>query len=818
MYLLEQKAKAPALPPSETLVCYHCHDKCPDDKIVSADKHFCCEGCKMVYEILNTHDLCNYYNLDEQAGVSLRHKNSIPAFTYLDNAEIEAQLLEFKSATAAKITFYLPQMHCISCVWLLEHLNKLDKGITAARVNFLKKQVTVQYNPNETSLRSIAVLLSSIGYEPDIKLSNLTDSATTKQRRKLGAQIAVAGFAFGNIMLFSFPEYVGMDAQAYDNYARIFGYGSVLLSLPVLFYSAKDYFISAWQGIKAQRLNIDIPLCLAFLALFLRSIWEIFTHTGAGYLDSFAGLTFLLLTGKWFQQTTWSRLSFERDYKSYFPIAAAVKKEGLEVAVPVHRLQANDIIIVRSQEIIPADGILTIGTADIDYSFVSGESEPVRVLPGEKIYAGGKQLGAAIEVTLVKSMEQSHLTRLWNNDVFQDKKGQNLSALADQAGLFFSWLVLAVGALAALYWWGYKGDMHTAINAFTAVMIVVCPCTIALSIPFTLGNIIRIMGKRGFYLKNVEKVEALANFDAVVFDKTGTITQVHRHEIDFVGAVLSPEQKVRVKSLANQSAHPLSRQLCGQLSDVSTASVTDFEEFTGLGISGVVEGKKMWIGSADFVQADADSSGHVYVREGAQILGYYEVRSIARTGLDRVFDYFRGLTRHRRPVPVFLVSGDRDKDAAMMRPYFGSDDTMLFRQGPQDKLNFVKNLQQKGRKVLMFGDGLNDAGALKQSDMGIVISEQSNNFTPACDAILDADKFDLLPRFIQLSKAGVRIVKQSYGVALLYNAIGISYAVSGTLSPLIAAILMPASSISMVLFGMGMGNWAARRYFRKGGE
>jgi P-type Cu+ transporter len=785
--------------------CAHCNDVCHDTSLrLDAEHCFCCTGCKTVYEILQTNNLCSFYEMDEQAGQSLKQQRSAQSYAYLDDPELQQKLLEFNNGKLAQVTLYLPQMHCVSCIWLLEQLSKLDSGVNHAQVNFLKKTITVQYNSQGTSLRRVAALLTSLGYAPEINLGDAENGQPKAISRRLAGQIAVAGFAFGNIMLFSFPEYVGMDAETYRWFANVFGYLSLILSLPVLLFSVRDYFLSAWQGLKHRILNIDIPLCLALGSLFGRSVWEILTHSGAGYLDSFAGLTFLLLVGKWFQQRTWNRLSFERDYKSYFPIAAALKKpDGEEQYVPVARLVPGDIITVRSQEIVPADGILLKGEASVDYSFVTGESDPVRVQAGEAIFAGGRQLGPAIEVSLTRRVAQSQLTRLWNNTTFARTSGsEGVSALADQAGRFFSWLILTVGSGAMLYWWLWQGDPRMAINAFTAVMIVACPCTIALSIPYTLGNIVRLLGRQQFYLKNNAVLEALARFDAVVFDKTGTITQVAQQQFVFHGQALSQRQASLLRSLSNQSSHPLSRRLCSALSGVPVLPVTDFEEITGAGIKGRIEGVRITLGSADFIGVEAAVQGGLYMAIEGQYLGFFDVKDSVREGLADVLAFFS-----KNKKSVYLLSGDQDREAAMLRQWFPNPDTMFFQQSPQQKLEFIRALQQKGQKVLMIGDGLNDAGALKQSDMGIVVSENTNNFTPACHAIVHASAFGELPRFVAAAKAGVSTIRQSYVIALFYNLIGLSYAVSGHLSPLVAAILMPASSISIVLFGILMGNW-----------
>ena len=820
--------------------CFHCHDICPplppggEDRLRIGDKHFCCQGCQMVYEILNTHNLCEFYKLDQNAGQSLKSQKFAKSYAYLDDAEVQEKLIEFQQGQTAQVTFYLPQMHCVSCIWLLENMYKLDAGVTHARVNFLKKTTTIQFNPEQTSLRKLAALLASIGYAPDINLGDVDGQKRPKLSRRLAMQLAVAGFAFGNVMLFSFPEYVGMDRATDPWFSAAFGYLSILISLPVLLFSERDYFVSAWQGLRNRQLNIDVPLCLAFLSLFGRSVYEILTHTGAGYLDSFAGLTFLMLIGKWFQQHVWHQLSFERDYKSYFPVAATLRNGEEETSVPVSRLVPGDIILIRSQEVIPADGILLKGSANVDYSFVTGESALVLVQNGERIFAGGKQIGESIEIALTRRVAQSHLTKLWNNEAFKTNAKGQVTQLADAAGRYFTYLILVFGSGAFLYWGGLRGDMATAINAFTAVMIVACPCNVALAIPFTLGNILRILGRNRFYLKNIRVVEAFAEINAVVFDKTGTITNVSQQEMRFEGHPLGYAEKIAIRSLVRHSSHPLSRKLYESMPEVPIETPEHFEEIPGLGIRGVVKGREVRIGSQQFVDAgpvqdlttfkkwsnrsNLGQTGGVFISIDNDLLGHFEVKSHFRSGLAQVLAFFspkaKGNTQHltlNTQHSVFLLSGDQDREAAALRPFFPDAETMRFNSNPQEKLEFVKDLQQHGNHVMMLGDGLNDAGALRQSDLGIVVAENTNNFTPACDAILHADEFERLPQFVQLAREGVKIVNRSYVVALTYNAIGLSFAVTGNLSPLAAAVLMPISSVSVVLFGVGMSNWAGRR-------
>jgi Cu+-exporting ATPase len=765
----------------------------------------------MVFEILNENDLCTYYDLDENAGISLKGKKE-KKYDYLDEKNIVERLLSYQDEEKSTVTFHLPQIHCSSCIWLLENLYKLNEAIAVSRVNFLKKELFLTFS-NTTSLRKIVELLASIGYEPEINLGSLEeDDGKLKFQRSFYYKLGIAGFAFGNIMLMSFPEYLGLDQDSDAWFQSMFGYLNIIIALPVLIYSARDYWQSAWQGLRQGVLNIDVPITLGIISIFGRSVYEIVTHTGAGYLDSFAGLIFFLLVGKWFQQKTYHRLSFERDYKSYFPIAATVLKAGEERPVSINKIEEGDIVLVRHSELIPADGLLLKGSGNIDYAFVTGEAEPVAKTAGEKIFAGGRQMGDAIEITVTKKVSQSYLVQLWNNEAFEKKIPNTTSKIADRIGKIFTIVILAVAFATLAYW--VRIDSSIAINAFTSVLIIACPCAVALSIPFTFGNVLRVLARHQFYLKNTSVIESLKDVAAVVFDKTGTLTFATGSEVQFEGNELTDEEKQMVHALASQSIHPLSRQITGfNLNERVAGSqplikVETFEEITGKGTKAKINDHTLRLGSADFLEvssANKEENKSVYLEIDGTTKGHFTISNTYREGFKNV------LLAFQERMKTYLISGDNDTERAFLEPLFNKNGAVLFRQNPQDKLEFIKKLQSEGNFTAMIGDGLNDAGALQQSDIGIVISENINNFTPASDAILHASKFASLPKMTEYTRKSVKLVYVAYGLALIYNVIGLSFAVQGLLSPIIAAILMPASSITIAVFGVVSSSLVARR-------
>jgi Cu+-exporting ATPase len=786
------------------LICFHCGDECKDDSIKIEDKFFCCNGCKTVYEILDQNKLCNYYNLEQNPGISPNF-NFGNRFEYLNDSSTIQRILDFQDENISKATFHIPQMHCSSCIWLLENLFKLNTYVTHSQVDFLKKELSVTFNHNILSLKELVKLLTSIGYEPQILLESVEQKTENIASQTLHLRIGVAGFCFLNVMLFSFPEYLGIDAS--DSFLKNFFVDlNIILSLPVVFFSGWEYFGSAIKGFRKKIINIDFPISLGILALFGRSLFEALSQIGSGYFDSLAGLIFFLLVGKFLQEKTYSYLNFERNYKSFFPLSITIKKDGKEISVPLNKLMVGNRIVVRKNEIIPADSILFNGDGRIDYSFVTGEAKPVNKVSGELVYAGGRQLGGAIELEVIREVSQSYLTQLWNNDIFNKKTESFFTNFSNIVSKRFTFFVLFVAFISAVFW--LQSSFAIAVNVFTAVLIVACPCAIVLSVPFTFGNAMRIFGRNKFYLRNTSVIEDLGRVDSIVFDKTGTITQLGKSDLVFTGTVLNSFQQKMIKSLVRNSTHPLSLKVYNSLEADEFFPVTKFDEMPGLGITGVVYGNQVKIGSKEFVNHTTEVDNvttKIFVSINDEVIGFFSVTNSYREGIN---DIIRSLGKRFK---LSLLSGDNEGEKFNLLKFFSSKDELYFNQSPEDKLGFVKSLKSSNKKVLMVGDGLNDAGALKQSDIGIAVTEDISSFSPACDAILDASKLNLLPKFLNYSQSAVKIIYISFVISFLYNLVGLSFAVQGMLSPLIAAILMPLSSISVVLFATISTNLLAKR-------
>ncbi len=883
-------------PPSSGLAtCFHCGLSCRDSAFQLDEKSFCCQGCRTVFELLTENGLGDYYTLGESAGIRVKAPAQVDQFKFLDESAVRERLVDFTNERLTRVTLHIPSIHCIACVWLLENLFRLKPGIGQSQVNFPRKEVAITFENEKLKLSELVGLLTSLGYEPELKFSDLQTTRSSATPRRLWLQLGVAGFAFGNIMLFSLSAYLGLDSANGPAFRKLMGWFSLVLATPVFFYSAADYWRAAWVSLRQRLLTIDVPIAAGIVAIYAQSIFEVFTGRGEGYFDSLAGLLFFLLCGKLFQQKTYDRLSFDRDYRSFFPLSVTRKLERrsptrrgdesvraasetgapAEERVSLSQLSVGDHLVLRNGELIPADARLIDGPALIDYSFVTGESEPVEKKPGDYLYAGGRQIGGAIEVEMAKAVSQSYLTSLWNQDAFRKDKADTLDNLTNRYSQRFTKLVIAIAIGSAAYW--AFADSTRAVKAFTSVLIVACPCALALAAPFALGTAVRLLGRRRIFLKNAHVVETMARVDAVVFDKTGTLTAAGAGSVVWEGAALSEAEERWLYSMTRHSTHPLAVRVGESIArEHFPEPVRSFLETAGCGMEGSVVGNEIWMGSAAWLESRGDApvpsgspspqpsppgrgsalnasdepkfssasvtlsnaatdvsslqaknrapspggegwgeggcssnpsqtGSNVHIAISGRYRGCFHLASALRPDADKL------IAALARDYELALLSGDNAKERSRFTEVFGSNAHLHFNQSPLNKLGFIRELQERGRTVMMVGDGLNDAGALQQSDVGVAVVENVSAFSPASDVIAASSTVPQLGGVLRFAKDTVRIVRAAFMVSAAYNVIGVAIAASGRLSPVVCAVLMPLSSITVVAFACGATTWASRR-------
>ena len=776
--------------------CYHCGEKC-DETIQLDDKYFCCDGCKMVFQLLDENGLCQYYDLTDMPGFSAKGHFVSEKYNYLDNAAIQEQLIQFRVGDQAHVVFYLPQIHCVSCVWLLENLHKINPGVIQSQTHFEKKEIKIVFNPSIISLKELVQLLSFVGYEPMIHLGGNDWMKKKKVNKKQLLKIGIAGFCFGNIMMLSFPEYLSADLAELGNLRSFFVYLNLLLSLPVLFYCANGFFISAYTGLRQKWLNIDAPIALAILVTFGRSLYEIVTQTGGGYLDSMSGIVFFMLIGRWFQDKSYDSFSFDRDYQSFFPLGVTVLEAGKEINKPLSTIEKGAILLIRADEMVPADAKLLTNGALIDYSFVSGENEPVEVENGSTVFAGGIQKGRAIQVEVIKPVGQSYITELWNSPILKAEKNKEQSFVHPWSQ-YFTFVLFSIAIGSGIYW--AIVDSSKILPAVTSVLIVACPCSLLLTVTFTYGNVLRWLGKQHFYLKNASVIEAMDKIDTIVFDKTGTLTNHQDTHLEYSGEHLNEVEVTAIKSVTRESLHPLSQLITKYFNErvEKTVLVEAIENYIGKGTKATCNGMEMLIGSKSLLVAHGVAVGEI---EGSVVCiaingvykGKFSINHTYRNNIDSMVAKLK-----KAGYQLHLLSGDHPTEKLHLTQLLGADIPMLFEQNPLDKLQYIQQLQASGHRVMMVGDGLNDAGALQKCDVGIAVTDQTHLFTPASDGILEGSMIQSMDSLLAFAKKAKLIITLIFILSLLYNLVGMYFATRAELSPMVAAILMPISSISIV--------------------
>lgn len=779
--------------------CYHCGGDCGSE--THYDNHvFCCNGCKSVYEILHKNNLCQYYEYSEHPG-GVRNKLSTTNYSFLDNEEIANSFVKFKDLEKTIINFNIQNVHCISCIWLLENINYLDKYVINSTLDFNTKVLTVAFDNKFTSIRNIAETLDKIGYPPLVNLEQISGKKNQQENNSLLIKIGVAGFCAGNIMMLSIPEYFVTSWKIEPTIKSLFVYLSLFLSIPVIFYCASSYFKNSFKSIKNNFFSFDIPLALGFIFIYARSLYEIFMGIGSGYLDSMSGLIFLLLIGKYMQQKTYTLMSFERDYRSYFPLVAMVCNGEQETAVPVSNLKIGDNIKIRYGELIPADSILIDESVNIDYSFVTGESYTVSKSKGELLYAGGRVVSNSVNLVVSKATSQSYLTQLWNNSG-KEESLSSLTSSADKFAKYFTIVLIGIALVAGLA--AYSGGAGKVVTVITSVLVIACPCALGIAIPFTFGNVLTLLGRKNIYLKNATIVEKVSETTDIVFDKTGTLTDNTKMRIEYNGENLTEMQKIEICKLVENSLHPISisikeylkasvnsNTLTREFRNSDMLNVQAFEEIIGVGLSGTVNNNFVQLISKVSSNKDKEDGSQTVLFINKKQIGIFKAKHIYRDSI------FRTIEEINNSFKTHLLSGDNDRDKSMLMKYF-DEGRLHFRVSPFKKEEYVKNVSLTNAKVMMIGDGLNDSGALLCANVGVSVTNNESVFTPSSDVICQADSLNFIPRVIELCKKGVLVVRISFVLSILYNIIGLSFAIRGELSPVVAAILMPISSVTVI--------------------
>lgn len=690
------------------------------------------------------------------------------------------------------VLLHVPGMRCAGCISGVERRILVLPGVVRARANLTRKQIRIEANPSVSEQQLVAALAEG-GFDAHaIDADHLPDT-DGREIRSMLMRLAVAGFGMMNVMLLSVSVWSGAEAAT----GRLLNLIAALITVPVIAYAARPFFASAVGALRARRLNMDVPIALAIALSVLNSLHTTMTGRGHTYFDAALALTFFLLGGRYLDLLVRRKAqSAAANLARIRPKEARRIEEGRTVTINASMLQSGDLIEIRSGDIIPADGLVETGQSDADRSMLTGEALPVRLMPGAMACAGDVNMGGLLQLRVTAPPGEATLDRFIDLTSVAEQGGNRYKALADRAAALYAPLV-HLTALTAFGFWLVEGSgMQFAIDTAIAVLIITCPCALGLAVPAVISMANTKLFSAGILFKDSTALERLALVDTLLFDKTGTLTTGHFDLADLPD--IADDQLAVLRALADASHHPYAAAISKALAKrpLSGVEVRDITESPGKGISGTVAGDIARLGAPDWVGFERQ------MPEGCCGLGFVigdqkgwflplaeQIRPGVRQMLARLDE--AGYQR-------VMLTGDRVELAGRLAAELGF---ATWRGGlsPAQKLDEITALQAAGAKVVMIGDGINDIGAMAQAGLSIAPASARDATRLTASVVLLGDRIDRLPGLLAIARQARLRILQNFGMAAAYNLVAVPVAFAGLATPLIAALAMSASSLSVSL-------------------
>ena len=683
----------------------------------------------------------------------------------------------------------VPGVHCAGCIRKVESGLTQEPGVEHARVNLSTRRVSVVWRGAEAP--DLLAALDRLGFP-----GHLTEPETSEKDPELGRLVralAVAGFSAMNIMLLSVSVWSGADADT----RHAFHWISAALAAPCLIYSGRIFYQSAWSALRRGRTNMDVPIAIGITLAFGLSLYDTLHNGPHAYFDAATSLIFFLLIGRVLDRVMREKArTAVRGLMRLAPRGASVlRPDGGREHRPVDEIEPGMRIMLAAGDRVPVDGVVETGVSDLDCAIATGESEPRRVEPGARVQAGVLNLSGPLVLVASARAGDSFLAEMVRLMEAAEGGRARYRRIADRAAALYSPVVHSVALLTFLGWMAATGDWHRAITVAIAVLIITCPCALGLAVPIVQVTAARRLFENGVMLKDGSGLERLAQADTAVFDKTGTLT-LGRPRLTNRAAVADDHMAVAA-ALAGRSGHPLSRAIAAE-ADGAGVSVSDAAEFPGLGVQARVSDVVWRLGRADWALDDPSGApgamrgaGAVLARDGKPVAAFHFEDALRPQAFEAVADLRRaGLT------PVIL-SGDQAGAVADVAARLGIED---FAAGllPAEKVERLQAMAATGRKVLMAGDGLNDAPALAAAHVSMAPASAADIGRNAADFVFLHEGLNAVPLAVAVARESGRLVRQNFALSIGYNLIALPIAIAGHVTPLIAALAMSLSSILVV--------------------
>ena len=712
--------------------------------------------------------------------------SACPACSAAPAAEAQAA----RDLPRAQIALSLPTIHCAACISKIERGLDADPRVISARVNLTLKRASIEAAP-EVTAEEMRRVVEGLGYEAhELDPGTLNATATDSAGRDLLMRLAVAGFAMMNVMLLSVSVWSGAEAATRD----MFHWISAAITFPAIAFSGMPFFRNAWSALRQARLNMDVPITLAIGLALATSLWETMLSGAHAYFDAALALTFFLLAGRYLDHRTRAiaRSAAEELTALEVPRATRVTEAGDE-QVNVSGLAVGDLIRVRPGGRMPVDGEIVTGTSELDRSLLTGEARPVFAGPGQAVSAGEVNLTGPLTLRATAVGSDTSLHRMADLVAIAESGRSRYTSLADGAAKLYAPGVHILAGFSFLGWYLYTWDMRTALNIAAAVLIITCPCALGLAVPAVTTAASGRLFRRGMLIKHETALERLAQVDTVVFDKTGTLTSGTPRLTNL--DALPPEAVACALALAQGSSHPLARAITDAATEagVAPAQIRDVTEVPGYGTKGTVDECEVRLGRAGWTGAQGVSETATFLKVGDRPPVAFTFTDALRPGAEAAVEALM-----RQGKRVILNSGDTTPAVEALAQRLGIPD-WLAEALPADKAARVEALTGEGARVLMVGDGLNDTAALAAAHVSISPASALDAARVASDIVLLGNDLSTIAAACLTARSATRRITENFRIATVYNIVAVPLAVAGLATPLIAALAMSLSSVTVSL-------------------
>ncbi len=767
--------------------CIHCDEPAlpaiydPSDADLS--KPFCCQGCLTVYNILHAKGLESYYEIKSNSATFKRRspvdmKQS--QFNYLDDSQFLKEFSYLNTHEERTMEFYLEGIHCLACLWLIEKMNVFVPGVISSKLDLERSVVAVTLEP-EGNFSAAAREFNQLGYRPHpLKRNQEVADLKTKEERSALIRIGVAGAATGNIMIYAVSLYGG----ASDDFAQLFNALTVAFAIPVLTYSAWPFYQNAYSALKNRTLSIDIPISISLILGAIMGIYNLLMKIPDNYFDSLTALVFLLLLSRYFLQKIQEKGLSASDLHYFYQTESVLKAtdNSAEDFQEVHPrfIESGDVLKIRPGDFFPADGVILKGKSNLNTSLLTGESLPVKAEAGDKVFSGTQNLDGELLIKAESVQDDSRLGRLLKNVENGWAHRSQIVNLTNKVSKYFTLVVFALSFVLFFYLYQTHDFKHALEGAIT-LLIVTCPCALALAVPLTFTRALSKAAEQGIIIKSDDVIEKLAKINQIFIDKTGTITHGKLKIVDFA---LTGQGKLAIEdiifNLETHSRHPVGRALMEfiQSKTYQTLKVTEFTEVLGVGVSGD-------IGTCHY---EINKEG---IFEDKKLLATFRVQDTVRADSQRTLNSLKA-----QKLDIKILSGDRPEVVEKIASEVGlAKSSALSSLSPEEKSQLIHSTPHS----MMIGDGANDAIALSQAHVGVAVLGAMDISLRAADVYLTTPGLAPVNKLFVLSQETMKVIRRNLVLSLCYNSLSVMAAFAGLINPLIAAIIMPLSSLTVLI-------------------